>query len=332
MAVSYKGQDTEKAGQSVDTLYQTASLVSSSLLLTTLGGATTIINLSSLSGSFSGSIVGTASYALNGLPPGTSGQILQVNLSNQYQLQTQLNDTIGSSSIDFDGRFMYYFDGITPSIEYGRYGSLYDSAGKISLDFGNTRILSDSSENASILYGTRYLSDANNYYSIDYNNRTLLGVDGTTTTLIWGTNLVTVSGSLIISGSTNSIQGFTGSLFGTASRAVSSSHAITAQTASSVTLSAVRTIGVADLNFGVAPGTNTATVTISQGNVTNNSFINVYVMSTSSADHNIENHKIFALYSRVLPENIINNTSFDIVGITDLRVNGIFKIKYIINN
>lgn len=108
-----------------------------------------------------------------------------------------------------------------------------------------------------------------------------------------------------------------------------SSWAVNAQTASYI---ARNNIGEANLNFGSTPGTNTATVTISNTNVTNNSYVNIYIMNTSSIDHNTEDHKLFALYSKMIPENIINNTSFDIIGITDLRVNGIFKVKYIINN
>lgn len=298
MAISYKGQNVESAGQSYDTLYQTASLVSSSLLLTTLGGATTTINLSSLSGSFSGSIAGTASYALNGLPPGTSGQILQVNLSNQYQLQTQINSINSSASIDFNGRLLYYRDGVTTAIDYDKFGYLYDPNGVISVNFGNRQLM-DSNTVVSIDHENRFLSDTVGFPSVDYANRTLYYPDGTTSALSYGVqNKINISGSVSITGS----------------------------------LSVAGTIGVVDLNFGAAPGTNTTTLTVLNSNVTNNSFINVYVMSTSSIDHNAENHKIFALYSKVIPENIVNNTSFDITGITDLRVNGIFKIKYIINN
>ena len=108
-----------------------------------------------------------------------------------------------------------------------------------------------------------------------------------------------------------------------------SSWAVNAQTASYI---AGNNIGEANLDFGSTPGTNTATVTISNTNVTNNSYVNIYIMNTSSIDHNTEDHKLFALYSKMIPENIIDNTYFDIIGITDLRINGIFKVKYIINN
>lgn len=90
--------------------------------------------------------------------------------------------------------------------------------------------------------------------------------------------------------------------------------------------------GVATLNFGSAPGTNTATVTVNTANVNNNSSINIYIMSTSSLNHNAEDHNIFALYSKVIPSNIIDNTSFDITCVSDLRVNGEFKVKYNIIN
>lgn len=98
MAISYKGQDTEKAGQSIDTLYQTASLVSSSLIFTTLGGVTSSINLSSLSGSFSGSIAGTASFALTSSYSTTLGASLANNGSGQLTLRNSNASTISTIS------------------------------------------------------------------------------------------------------------------------------------------------------------------------------------------------------------------------------------------
>ncbi len=98
MAISYKGQDTEKAGQNVDTLYQTASLVSSSLIFTTLGGVTSSINLSSLSGSFTGSIVGTSSFALTSSYSTTLGASLANNSSGQLTLRNSNASTISTIS------------------------------------------------------------------------------------------------------------------------------------------------------------------------------------------------------------------------------------------
>jgi hypothetical protein len=98
MAISYKGQNVESAGQSYDTLYQTASLISSSLIFTTLGGATSSINLSSLSGSFTGSIVGTSSYALTSSHSTTLGASLANNGSGQLTLQNSNSSTISTIS------------------------------------------------------------------------------------------------------------------------------------------------------------------------------------------------------------------------------------------
>ena len=125
---------------------------------------------------------------------------------------------------------------------------------------------------------------------------------------------------------------FTGQLIGTAS------YAQTAQTASyalnAVSSSYVNSIerGITTINFGATPGSNYATTTISTPNVTNNSNIHIYIMSTASADHNTMEHQIFSLYGTVVPDNIVDNTSFDIVALTDLRLSGTFKVRYTINN
>ena len=116
-----------------------------------------------------------------------------------------------------------------------------------------------------------------------------------------------------------------------ANNAISSSYTLTASYALTGVGSAGE-IGVATLNFGSTPGTNIATTTINTSNVNNNSNINTYIMSTSSIDHNTADHQVFALYSKVIPGNIVDNTSFDITCISDLRVNGQFKVKYNITN
>ncbi len=115
----------------------------------------------------------TASYALNGLPPGTSGQILQVDTLNQYQLQTQINDTTGGSSIDFDAR------------------RLFDAADLLSISYENRQLL-----------------DPNVSASMDYGERTLLYPDGITPALTYAnqdkidiTGSVFITGSLTVSGS-----------------------------------------------------------------------------------------------------------------------------------
>ena len=133
---------------------------------------------------------------------------------------------------------------------------------------------------------------------------------------IWVSN-----GSIYMLDSTGSIQttiestptglAITGSLYGTVSSIIK---------------------GEATINFGAAPGSNYATTTISTPFVTNNSNIHIYIMSTASADHNAMEHQIFSLYGTVMPDNIINNTSFDIVALSQLRLDGTFKVRYTINN
>jgi len=91
-------------------------------------------------------------------------------------------------------------------------------------------------------------------------------------------------------------------------------------------------VGTATLDFGSVPGTNIATASINTSNVNNESNINIYIMSTSSLDHSIGDHQVLALYSKVIPTNVVNNTSFDITCITDLRLTGQFKVKYNIIN
>jgi hypothetical protein len=90
--------------------------------------------------------------------------------------------------------------------------------------------------------------------------------------------------------------------------------------------------GEATIDFGVPPGSNYTTLTILTPNVTNNSNIHIYIMSTSSIDHNALDHQMFSLYSTVMSDNIIDNTSFDIVALSQLRLNGTFKVRYTINN
>jgi len=157
--------------------------------------------------SLSSSYSDTASYALNGLPPGTSGQILQIDNSNQYQLQTLINDTAAVTSIDFENRTLNNDNG-NILIDYGRYGQLYDLSGVESMNFGDLRTLSDSGGVLSIHYEIRTLNDISGLYSIDYANRTLYYPNGTTPALSYGvqdqvniTGSVFVSGSLTVSGS-----------------------------------------------------------------------------------------------------------------------------------
>jgi hypothetical protein len=118
--------------------------------------------------SLSSSYAESSSYALNGLPAGTSGQILQIDTSDQYQLQTQLNDIGGTTSIDFANR------------------TIYDDGG-----------------NDSISYNRRELKDSTGNISIDYEDRYITYPDGTEVLNFATQNQINISGSLFVSGTTD---------------------------------------------------------------------------------------------------------------------------------
>ena len=198
-------------------------------------GSNSILSASYASQSLSSSYSDTASYALNGLPPGTSGQILQIDLSNQYQLQTTINDSSGNSSVNFESRVLGDSTS-TDSIDYAN-RVLYDINGNSSIEYDN-RLLYDSSTAQSIDYSnrllywpdgttiaidfdrrgkiydntgieaisfldgnSRFLYDKSGTASLDYDNRFLLSPDGTTPTLAWTANTINITGSTIITGS-----------------------------------------------------------------------------------------------------------------------------------
>jgi len=98
MSLQYKGQDVVQAGNSADRAYATASLVSSSLIFTTIGNTTFSINLSNLSGSFSGSFTGTSSFALTSSYSTTLGASLANNSSGQLTLRNSNSSTISTIS------------------------------------------------------------------------------------------------------------------------------------------------------------------------------------------------------------------------------------------
>lgn len=98
MSLQYKGQDVVQAGNSADRAYATASLVSSSLVFTTIGNTTSSIDLSNLSGSFTGSFTGTSSFALTSSYSTTLGASLANNSSGQLTLRNSNNSTISTIS------------------------------------------------------------------------------------------------------------------------------------------------------------------------------------------------------------------------------------------
>lgn len=85
--------------------------------------------------------------------------------------------------------------------------------------------------------------------------------------------------------------------------------------------------GTATLNFGAAPGTNVATVTVTgQTGILSGSKVEAWLMGDSTASHNAYEHLIVPLVVRC--GNIVAGTGFDIVASSDLRLTGTFSVHW----
>lgn len=91
--------------------------------------------------------------------------------------------------------------------------------------------------------------------------------------------------------------------------------------------------GTATLNFGAAPGTNTATVTVTgQASITSGSHAEAWFMGNdSTADHNAYEHKhLLPQYVQLSVDNVVAGTGFDITATAlELRLNGTIKCRYV---
>lgn len=87
--------------------------------------------------------------------------------------------------------------------------------------------------------------------------------------------------------------------------------------------------GTATLDFGSAPGTNITTVDVTgQTGLLATDHVEVFMMGTdSTASHNAYEHMIAPI--RLTVSSITAGTGFTIVGVTDLRVTGTFKVRWV---
>jgi hypothetical protein len=86
-------------------------------------------------------------------------------------------------------------------------------------------------------------------------------------------------------------------------------------------------IGSAILDFGAAPGSNTANVVITgQANILPTSQVEAWLMVTSTADHNIEEHAISPIALRC--GNIVPGTGFTIYANTEWRLTHTFQCQW----
>lgn len=72
------------------------------------------------------------------------------------------------------------------------------------------------------------------------------------------------------------------------------------------------------LDFGTAPGTDTATIAVTgQGGITATSFIEAWISATATAIHSEDEHGVLAAYIglTVPPSLIVAGTGFTILGV-----------------
>jgi hypothetical protein len=89
--------------------------------------------------------------------------------------------------------------------------------------------------------------------------------------------------------------------------------------------------GIATLSFGAAPGTNTATATITGlPNITSaDASIRVWLMGTdSTATHNAFEHFFLSNYVGLAVASITDGAGFTIQAITELRLTGDIKVRW----
>ncbi len=86
--------------------------------------------------------------------------------------------------------------------------------------------------------------------------------------------------------------------------------------------------GIATLNFGAAPGTNVVSVVVTgETEITTDSFVEAFVMAESTAEHNAYEHMVVPI--RLTCGELVAGTGFTINGITDWRLTGTFKIRWV---
>jgi hypothetical protein len=246
----------------------------SAQLLTVPRIFSTTITASTFTGSLTGSLLGTASYAVQALSaswaPGggsafpyigtavitgsliVSGANGGINTSLGFPVLFQndgvntvvfgngklwLNDSVGGTSVDWGNRYLLDTSGTTKADWEQSY--LADGAAITRVDWGNGA-LNDSAGTTAFDWESRRMIDVAGARSADFDTRFLIYPNGTTAAINYGTQgqiamtgSVSITGSLTVSGSStftnigpavftgsvSSLNGFTGSLLGTASYA-----------------------------------------------------------------------------------------------------------------
>jgi isocitrate dehydrogenase len=89
-------------------------------------------------------------------------------------------------------------------------------------------------------------------------------------------------------------------------------------------------VGAAILDFGAAPGTNIASVSVTgQTTITSTATIQAWTCGLdSTADHNLYEHMLLPLWLTINASAITVGTGFTLTGFTELRLVGLVKVRW----
>lgn len=90
-------------------------------------------------------------------------------------------------------------------------------------------------------------------------------------------------------------------------------------------------VGTAVIDFGAAPGTNLATVTVTgQASILSTSSVQAWVCGAdSTADHNNTEHTLLPLWLTVNASTITAGAGFVLTAFTELRLAGQIKVRWL---
>lgn len=87
--------------------------------------------------------------------------------------------------------------------------------------------------------------------------------------------------------------------------------------------------GTATIDFGAAPGTNSATVAVTgQTSILATSNVTLNMMGDTTADHNAIEHQLIPNYISLTAGSMVAGTGFTITAYTELRLTGTFKVRW----
>jgi hypothetical protein len=91
--------------------------------------------------------------------------------------------------------------------------------------------------------------------------------------------------------------------------------------------------GAATIDFGAAPGTNLASVTVTgQAGVVSGSAVEAWIMgSDSTASHTAYEHMMMAREVEVTPTVISAGSGFVLTALTQLRLTGLVAVRWVWN-